>query len=519
MYGTPVLFLPIVEWSFRAQRPHHLARCFARAGYRVYYPDLRLAPEPPPPRLVESGIWRLALAGDPAHEPYRHRLPAPAVERAVAALRVMAAEHPLDGCWIVTQLPSWRPLGEAVRAAFGGCLMYDCVDEYAAFCDHAPLAGEEAELARSADLVVAVTEPLRAKLAALGASCVVVRNGCDPEHFGPAACRVRGNGPPVAGFFGGIHDWFDSRLLAEVACARPEWELWLVGDTYLGEVEPLRGLANVRLLGELPYADLPRVVSHFDAGMIPFKVTPLTRVAETVKVYEMLAAGLPVVATDLPELRRLAPQVAVATGADDFAACLEVALAAPDAARAACRELARSHSWLERFLALRRAMAAADDGGHPAAAATAAELCLAAAPPDPRSLGLAAPAPESETAAGRGRAGAEPAMLAASVAAAVAIEAATTEAAAAAAVAEAATAAAAGEPQQLIRQVADLEAKRLSLIEQRDRVQAESGRLAGELGRVERERLSLARELGRVTSSRWWRLGAPLRALRQWLRA
>ena len=500
MLGTPVFFLPIVEWSFRVQRPHHLARCFARAGWRVYYPDLRLTPEPPPPRLVESGIWRLALAGDRAHDPYRDRLPAAAVERALRALRAAAADHPLDGCWIVAQLPSWRPLGEAVRAAFGGHLIFDCVDEYAAFRDHAPLAGEEAELARGADLVVAATEPLRAKLAGLGASrAMVVRNGCDPEHFGAAAGRVRGSGPPVAGFFGGIHDWFDSRLLAAVARAHPEWEIWLVGDTYLGDVEPLCGLPNVRWLGELPYADLPRVVSHFDAGIIPFKLTPLTRVAETVKVYEMLAAGLPVVATDLPELRRLAPLVTVAAGAEDFAACLGAALAAPAAVRAACRDLARSHSWLERFLALRRAMAAADGGGRPAAAAAVVAERRLSTPPHRRSLGLAAPALESGTAAWRGRAGAEPALLAPGAAAAIG--------------------AAAGEPQQLVHRVADLESERLSLIEQRDRVQAEAGRLAAELARVERERLAHERELGRVTSSRWWRLGAPLRALRRWLRA
>jgi glycosyltransferase involved in cell wall biosynthesis len=497
MHGTPVLFLPVVEWSFRVQRPHHLARCFARAGYRVYYPDLRLTPEPPPPRLVESGIWRLALAGDPVHDPYRDRLPAEAVERAVAGLRAAAADHPLDGCWIVAQLPSWRPLGEAVRAAFGGRLMYDCVDEYAAFRDHAPLAGEEAELARGADLVVAVTEPLRAKLAALGASRVaLVRNGCDPEHFGAAAGRVRGSGPPVAGFFGGIHDWFDSRLLAEVARARPEWELWLVGDTYLGEVEPLYGLANVHLLGELPYGDLPRVASHWDAGIIPFKVTPLTRATETVKVYEMLAAGLPVVATELPELRRLAPMVAVAAGAAEFAACLDAALAAPAAAREACREAARSHSWLERFLALRRAMAAVEDGEGAAAvtAGVAAPRRCAAAPHDPCSLALVAPAPRCQAALPQGHVGSEPDRLAPSAAAA-----------------------AAGGWQHLVRQVADLEATRLSLIEQRDRVQAEACRLAVELGRVERERLALERELDRVMSSRWWRLATPLRALRRWL--
>src|SRR6202521_1760788 len=357
MIGRPVLFLPIVEWTFRVQRPHHLARCFARAGYRVYYADLRLASEPPAPALAESGIWRLALAGDPAHDPYRDRLEPAAVERAVAALRGVASEHPLTGCWIVAQLPSWRPLGQALRSAFAGRLLFDCLDDYGAFGDHAALTDEEEELARTADLVVAVTEPLRRKLAAAGARCIVVRNGCEWEHFGPAAARVRAGGPPTESWMprkkrttGGIHDWFDGPLLAELARARPEWEFWLVGDTYRGEVEELRALANVRFLGELPYADLPRVISHFDAGVIPFRVSPLTEVVETVKVYEMLAAGLPVVATDLPELRRFAPYVTVARTAGDFAARLAEALAEPAGARSARRELARSHSWLGRFL-------------------------------------------------------------------------------------------------------------------------------------------------------------------------
>jgi glycosyltransferase involved in cell wall biosynthesis len=502
MNGPPVFFLPVVDWSFRVQRPQHLARCFARAGYRVFYPDLRFAPVPPPPRLVESGIWRLALEGDPGHDPYRDRLPGDAVARAVAGLRAMAAEHPLDGCWIVAQLPSWRPLAEAIRTAFAGRLLFDCVDEYAAFRDHAALADDEADLARGADLVVAVSEPLRAKLAGLGASrAVVVRNGCDPEHFGPAAGRARGDGPPVAGFFGGIHDWFDASLLAAVARVRPGWQFWLIGDTYLGDVEPLQGLANVRFLGELPYADLPRVVSHFDAGIIPFKLTPLTRVVETVKVYEMLAAGLPVVATALPELRRLAPMVAIANGVDDFAACLDAALATPASARAARRELARSHSWLERFLLLQRLMTAVAEGEcaevevaararvseaarAPEAAGVAAPMpAVAAVPPARRStsyrvdrywLGLFAPAP---------------------------------------------AAAERGEPMSRGEQLAGLEAERLSLVAQRDRVQVEAARLAGELERVERERLALERELCRVTSSRWWRLAAPLRALRQRLRA
>src|SRR5579864_654919 len=312
MSSRPILFLPIVEWTFRVQRPHHLARCFARAGHRVYYADLRLAAEPRSPTLEESGIWRLALAGDPAHDPYRDRMQPAAAERAAAGLQAVTREHPehpLSGCWIVAELPSWRPLAEAVRRAFGGLILFDCLDDYAAFGDHAPLLDEESGLARTADLAVAATEPLRRKLADLGVRCITVRNACEHEHFAPAAARVRQAGPPVVGFWGGIHDWFDGALLAELARQRPDWEFCLVGDTYRGEVEPLAALANVRFLGELPYADLPRIASRFDAGIIPFKLTPLTAVAETVKVYEMLAAGLPVVASELPELRRFAPHV------------------------------------------------------------------------------------------------------------------------------------------------------------------------------------------------------------------
>jgi glycosyltransferase involved in cell wall biosynthesis len=259
-------------------------------------------------------------------------------------------------------------------------VMFDCLDEFAAFGDHADLSDEEGELARGADLVVAVSEPLRQKMAALGARCVLVRNGCDPEHFGPAGAGARLSGAPVVGFFGGMHDWFDGDLVAALARARPQWEIWLVGDTYRGEVAALRTLPKVFFLGELPYEELPRVISHFDVGIIPFRISPLTEVVETVKVYEMLAAGLPVVASDLPELRRLAPLVAVAGSAEEFVRRIEEALAEPFAARAVRRDFARANSWLARFLEVREAMDTALGG-----AVVGGERL----PPDRGSLGLA----------------------------------------------------------------------------------------------------------------------------------
>src|SRR5689334_4879743 len=112
MLGAPVLFLPIIEWEFRVQRPQQLARCFARPGDRVYYAGLRQKREPGAPRPVESGIWRLDLAGNPGLDPYRDRLSAEDVETALAGLARLAAPaggegHPLEGGWIVVHHPFW----------------------------------------------------------------------------------------------------------------------------------------------------------------------------------------------------------------------------------------------------------------------------------------------------------------------------------------------------------------------------------------------------------------------------
>ena len=68
------------------------------------------------------------------------------------------------------------------------------------------------------------------------------------------------------------------------------------------------------LLGEKPYAELPGMLAQWHACIIPFKRTPLTEATNPVKIYEMLSAGMPVVAVDLPELRPMAAAGLMAVG-------------------------------------------------------------------------------------------------------------------------------------------------------------------------------------------------------------
>jgi glycosyltransferase involved in cell wall biosynthesis len=426
MTAPTVLFLPIVEWGFRVQRPHHMARYFARAGHRVLYAGLRLQERPAAPHLLESGIWSLALAGGPRFDAYRESLDPEAVETALASLAGRLARDWLERLWVVVQLPGWRALGEAVRRSFDGVLLFDCMDDFAAFEDHGDLRAEEAALAAAADLVSVSSQLLHDRLAPLNPRTRLVHNGCDPEHFAPAGARRR-RAVPVVGFFGGIHEWFDTELVAALARLRPEWRFWLVGDTYGARVDELRRQPNLTLFGEAAYDSLPRIASEFDVGIVPFRVTPLTRAADPVKVYEMLAAGLPVVGSDLPELRRLAPHVAVASTAEQFAAAIEAALGEPPEAARRRRAFAADQSWSRRFAELRRALE---------------ETRPPAPPSDP------------QPASTLGDLGALPPAV---------------------------------EARELRGVVAALEEQRASLIEQRDRVEAENRRLRAELLRAQSE--------------------------------
>jgi glycosyltransferase involved in cell wall biosynthesis len=475
MTGSSILFLPIIDWAFRRQRPQQLARCFARAGYRVYYPFLRLHPDPPPPELIESGIWQIAIRGDESRDPYQDRLPSQEVDDALASLRELAGSHPLEGCWIVAQLPFWKPLAERARDAFGGRLLFDCMDDFSSFGDHADLGDDEIALTRTADLVVVTSQALFEKLAPHNPHCRIVRNGCDPEHFGPAVARGRSGERPVVGFFGGIHDWFDVPLVCSLAKQRPGWDIWLIGDTYRAQVDPLRTFPNVTFFGEVCYDELPRLVSFFDVGIIPFRVTPLTEATNPVKVYEMLAAGLPVVAVDLPELRPLRPWVSLASTPEELATRVDEALAEPPETRLQRRQFALRHSWVERFLELDSAM---EEAGAPSALSRYSE------PVTLETLGVANLGNEKLELHRR------LAHLQSSLEATCA------------------------ERSQLTQIVADLDATRISLIEQRDRVQAEAVRLRNELERVEGERLLQSLELERLRTGLWQRLGTRLGLVR-----
>lgn len=223
-------------------------------------------------------------------------------------------------------------------------LVYDCMDRWTDFPNMMSdaswrklIGDQEQALVERADVVLCSAEGLfEAKRRVAVGRTHLVRNGADVEHFAPSGRSVPGDiaqlPHPMLGYVGAVAEWVDFDLLRSVALLRPEWSIVLVGPVFqgqtMGDVRALRlveDLPNVHLLGARPYDDVPAYLEAFDVAMIPFKINGLTEDTNPIKVYEYLAAGVPVVSTPLPEVATL-PEVQLASNADAFVQACAVAL-------------------------------------------------------------------------------------------------------------------------------------------------------------------------------------------------
>jgi glycosyltransferase involved in cell wall biosynthesis len=192
-------------------------------------------------------------------------------------------------------------------------LVYDVVDDYAAMPYYRSTLGTRArdldgEMTRSADLVFVVNDFLLKQRRAWNARCRFVDNAGDVRSFAAARSPIHVpadiasiDGPRI-GFHGTLtSDKIDVPLLAEIAWRRRDWSFVLIGPEKDGVVRQVLGsLPNVHFLGSREANRLPAYLGGFDALLIPYRRTGFT--GRPLKVYEGLAAGVPVVATGLPEL-------------------------------------------------------------------------------------------------------------------------------------------------------------------------------------------------------------------------
>ncbi len=212
------------------------------------------------------------------------------------------------------QLWSFVPTAVNYVGKLGESLVvYYCTDEWSHFSyvDGAKIVAMEKELCRRADIVFTTAKTLLESKKEYNPETHLASHGVDVEHFAKAldpktelAPEVANLKGPVIGFVGLIQDWVDTDAIAYLAEKKPDWNFVVIGKS-LVDVSHLKK-PNVHLLGRKPYSDLPPYMKRFDVGLIPFRLNELTRNVNPIKLREYFSAGLPVVSSDIPEVRMYA---------------------------------------------------------------------------------------------------------------------------------------------------------------------------------------------------------------------
>ncbi len=203
--------------------------------------------------------------------------------------------------------------------------------------------------------VAAVSAALLERVGPTGEG-LVVPNGLEPaEWLGPAerpeprTGRSADPGKPLLVYVGTLDARLDVDWLRATAQALPEAQIALVGPLVAeAHLEPLKREPNVTIEAPLERAELAELIKAADVGLIPHRRTALTEAMSPLKLYEYLAGGLPVAATDLAPMRGIDARVMLVGEGGDFAAAVRQALVLGRAEENEREAFVRTNSWRSR---------------------------------------------------------------------------------------------------------------------------------------------------------------------------
>ena len=366
---------------------HHIARCLVNAGWDVAFVSTPLSPAhlaalTPDVRgrldLYRKGgvtdlddhVWAyvpgallVPRATWPLRAPWLHhqwpRLTLPNLVRTVR-------QHGFGEVDLLyVDAPVHQPWLSAIARRRSVFRLYDRLSGFRAF---GPQMGAIARrLASEVDLLVYSARSLEPDVDALAPRrSLYLPNGVDFTRF-----SLAGEAPPtglasiprpIAIYVGAIDRWFDFDALNALTDGLPDVSFVLVGPDRLARDRVVRR-PNLHLLGWHPHAEVPAYLHAADVGLIPFDVVGHQELVDAIhplKLYEYLAAGLPVVAADWEELRLLDSPAHLCRTHGDYIAAVRAVLASrpdPDPGMA----VARAADWQGRVRQLLEALDLAAD--------------------------------------------------------------------------------------------------------------------------------------------------------------
>ena len=243
-------------------------------------------------------------------------------------------------------------------------LIYHIVDEYSAYGGQFSEERErtktlEQRMLDRADMAVVVSQKLYQAKHSFNPHTYLVANGVNYQAYADALAlpnipaQLQTIPQPRLGYSGLIGDRLDIGLLKKLAEAYPAWSFVFLGEVnivhQINAWQAMLALPNVFYLGKVDAAQVPAYLKGFDVGLMPYAQSKEADNISPLKLYDYLAAGLPVASIAIPAAQEFSDYIQVADAPDLFAVAIENALTERSSEHASVRrEVAKAHTWEAR---------------------------------------------------------------------------------------------------------------------------------------------------------------------------
>jgi len=333
-------------WDYHPTSKHHIMRKLAERNHIIWinwHASRRPKIEMGDLRLIGSKIGQIRKGAQRVSDsitvitPFQLPMPGSTWARRVNALTVRRAINNVLRHLLPRPVQIWSfapDIQDLVGHFNEELVLYYCVDAFGEFpgYDRGLIERRERALMRCSDTVITTSEPLYETKKVVHPNVHLVEHGVDHARLSRAVTEDLPTPPdlkslpgPLLGYIGIVGKWVDLELVADLARRRPDASIVMIGPL-LTPKGPCANLPNIHWLGERDHSVLPDYLRAFDVGLIPFKHEPLTRNANPIKLFEYLAAGVPVVSSALPAVRAMPNSVWLADDGATMADCCDEAV-------------------------------------------------------------------------------------------------------------------------------------------------------------------------------------------------
>ena len=224
--------------------------------------------------------------------------------------------------------------------------IYHCADDFVLFntknIDKADILvkKQESKLVNEADIVFYTAKSMREKFVRDNLEAYYLPNCVDFDLFNqvqgeklPIDDIVQPIPQPRIGFVGVLSNRCDVDLIHALLTKRKDWSFVFIGKcgtNFEVEYNKLKVYTNFYDLGWQPYHRLPRFLKGIDVAILPYKTRGLLTSVNPNKMYQYMAAGIPIVSTPLSEAKRFEDCISIADNVDGFIRAIERNIDSPD---------------------------------------------------------------------------------------------------------------------------------------------------------------------------------------------